>query len=128
VTEAPPHGTTELVESWRALSRTFTHTSCRLDKELHEKHGLGMSEFEILDRLAESGQGSARMLELGEEVHLSQSALSRAVARLEREGLVARGLCASDRRGVTVCLTPQGRSRWLEACGTHRAVLAEMLL
>lgn len=128
VTEAMTEGSQQtLVQSWRDLARTFTHTSCRLDKELHERHGLGMSDFEILDRLAESAQDSVRMQDLGDEVHLSQSALSRAVARLEKDGLVARTLCASDRRGVFVRVTEAGRERWETACSTHRAILGEML-
>jgi DNA-binding MarR family transcriptional regulator len=127
VTEVMVDGTQPLVQSWRDLARTFAHVSCRLEKELHERHGLGMSEFEILDRLVEQTKQSVRMQELGDAVHLSQSALSRAVARLERDGLVSRGLCASDRRGVSVCVTDAGRERWDAARSTHRAVLAEML-
>ncbi len=115
------------VRRWRDVARCFTQASCHLEKALHERHGLGMSEFEVLDRLAESAKQSVRMQELGEELHLSQSALSRAVARLEKDGLVTRGLCATDRRGVFVCLTDAGRERWQAACPTHRAVLAEVL-
>lgn len=120
--DPPPH-----VRQWRDLARVFSATSCQLDKTLHERHGLGMSEFEILDRLAESRECVARMQELAEEVHLSQSALSRAVDRLEREGLVERASCATDRRGVFVKITDGGRERWREACPTQRAVLAETL-
>ncbi|NUR73206.1 MAG: MarR family transcriptional regulator [Hamadaea sp.] len=122
--QAPPH-----VRQWRDLARLFASTSCQLDKALHDQHGLGMSEFEILDRLAEAREcpGAARMQELAEEVHLSQSALSRAVDRLEREGLVLRQSCATDRRGVFVHITDAGRERWQRACPTQRAVLAETL-
>jgi DNA-binding MarR family transcriptional regulator len=114
-----------LVQQWRDLACRFTVASCRLDKALHERHGVGMSEFEVLDRVAEVPGRSMRMQELGEAVHLSQSALSRAVARLDKDGLVTRGLCETDRRGIFVCLTDAGYDRWQEACPTHRAVLAE---
>jgi DNA-binding MarR family transcriptional regulator len=117
-----------LVANWREVARAFSLTSCRLDKALHEKHGLGMSEFEILDRLAESEGDSVRMHDLGEAVHLTQSALSRAVARLEKDGLVTRGLCTDDRRAVFVCVTEAGRDRWQEARPTHREVLADTLM
>lgn len=120
--DTPPH-----VRQWRDLARLFASTSCQLDKALHEQHGLGMSEFEILDRLAEARECAARMQELAEEVHLSQSALSRAVDRLEREGLVERASCATDRRGVFVRITDGGRERWREACPTQRSVLAATL-
>ncbi|WP_211240633.1 MarR family winged helix-turn-helix transcriptional regulator [Hamadaea tsunoensis] len=115
------------VRQWRDLARLFTTTSCQLDKALHEQHGIGMSEFEILDRLAEADDCAARMQELADEVHLSQSALSRAVDRLEREGLVARASCSTDRRGVFVNITEDGRARWRDACPTQRAVLATTL-
>lgn len=122
VSDTPPH-----VQEWRSLARLFASTSCQLDKVLHERHGLGMSEFEILDRLAEATDCAARMQGLADEVHLSQSALSRAVDRLEREGLVERTSCATDRRGVYVRITGTGRERWAQACPTQRAVLAETL-
>lgn len=121
------------VEEWRELARQVAALSCRLDKALHD-HGLGMSEFEVLDRLAdrraehcedEAGSGGLRMQELGEAVHLTQSALSRAVARLEKEGLVQRSMCAQDRRGVYVSLTEEGERRWEKACPAHRAVISE---
>ncbi len=60
-------------------------------------------------------------------MHLSQSAMSRLVARLEADGLVERTLCVDDRRGVFVCITGEGRSRHAEAVPTHRAVLSSML-
>jgi DNA-binding MarR family transcriptional regulator len=135
VSQVTPSDTTSLlpqsplVQQWRDLARHFAQVSCKLDKALHEQHGLGMSDFEILDRLMEGCQDSVRirMQDLGEAVHLSQSALSRAVARLDKEGLVGREMCDMDRRGVFVCLTEAGRRRWQEASPTHRAVLEESL-
>ena len=60
-------------------------------------------------------------------MHLSQSALSRVVARLEAEGLVERVMCKTDRRGVFACLTEAGRERHAQARPTHRGVLRETL-
>jgi DNA-binding MarR family transcriptional regulator len=60
-------------------------------------------------------------------VHLSQSALSRVVARLESRGLVVRCMCPDGRRRVFVDLTDDGRSRYGAARPTHRRVLAEVL-
>ena len=67
------------------------------------------------------------MQDLAEAVHLSQSALSRVVARLEADGLVVRAMCAEDRRGIFACLTDAGRERYAAALPAHRAVLAEAL-
>src|SRR3954453_22606797 len=84
------------VTAWRELSRQYAVLSCALEQALKDGHHLGMSEFEVLDRLAESERGRLRMHDIGESIHLSQSALSRAVARLERDGLVERCMCEDD--------------------------------
>ncbi|AHH93763.1 MarR family transcriptional regulator [Kutzneria viridogrisea] len=119
----------ELVAGWRDLLSRYHHTWCALDKALRDGHELGASEFEVLDHLAESpcDKPALRMQELGASVHLSQSALSRVVARMEAEGLVSRAMCATDRRGIYVELTEDGRKRHAEAIATHRSVLAAKL-
>ncbi len=117
----------QLVTRWRELLRSYSDISGVLDRTLQEQHDLGLSEFEVLDRLTEADHKKCRMLDLGADMYLSQSALSRAVARLEREGLVARAACADDRRGIFVELTDAGRKRHREAKASHRAVLAEHL-
>lgn len=121
----------ELVAAWRELLARQATTACALDRELNDRHGLGMSEFEVLERLVEATAGectaSVRIQELAASVHLSQSALSRLIARLEKAGLVERSMCPEDRRGVSVCLTPTGRDRHTAAVPTHRAVLAANL-
>jgi DNA-binding MarR family transcriptional regulator len=60
-------------------------------------------------------------------VHLSQSALSRLIGRLEKDGLVERSVCVEDRRGVWVTLTRKGRDLHAEALPLQRGVLARML-
>jgi DNA-binding MarR family transcriptional regulator len=116
-----------LVASWRDLAACYSSVRCDLDRELDERHGLGMSEFEALDRLAEAPDGEHRMHELGDAMYLSQSALSRVVARLEREGLVVRDMCADDRRSVRVRLTDAGAQRHAAARPTQLAVLGRYL-
>jgi DNA-binding MarR family transcriptional regulator len=115
------------VTAWRDLSRQYSVLSCALEQALKDGHDLGMSEFEVLDRLAESEQGRLRMHDIAESIHLSQSALSRAVARLERDGLVERCMCADDRRSVFVALTASGHERHTAALPTQRSVIASTL-
>ena len=116
---------TELVDAWRELLERHARTMSSLERRLQHDHGLGVSEYEVLERLA--SRDESRMQELADAVHLSQSALSRVVARLEADGLVKRGMCAEDRRGIRACLTESGRERYEAARPTHRAVLAETL-
>ena len=115
-----------LIETWRELLDRHARTTSALERSLHE-HGLGVSEYEVLERLATGEKEERRMQELAEAVHLSQSALSRVVARLEADGLVTRAMCSTDRRGIFACLTEAGRERYAAARPSHRAVLAEAL-
>jgi DNA-binding MarR family transcriptional regulator len=114
-----------LVDEWRRLLSRHAMVTGALEHELQERHGLGVNEFEALERLVECD--GCRAQELTDALPLSQSAASRLVARLERQGLVTRAMCDNDRRGVSVCLTDAGRERYLAARPTQRAVLAATL-
>jgi DNA-binding MarR family transcriptional regulator len=119
-------GAPDLVSQWRALAASHAAVTAALEHDL-ERHGLGVTEFEVLERLAENPGHKFRVQELAGSVHLSQSALSRMIGRLEQHGLVERSLCDNDRRGIYVCLTEAGRHRHAEALPTQRAVLAATL-
>ncbi|WP_328744952.1 MarR family transcriptional regulator [Streptomyces sp. NBC_00285] len=114
-----------LAEQWRDILALHARTQCELDRALNQ-HGLCASDFEVLDVLAHDGC-AYRVQEISERVHLSQSALSRLIARLEKDGLVERGMCAEDRRGVRVSLTSKGRTLHGDALPLQRAVLTRML-
>ena len=116
----------DITNEWRDLLARHARTTVALDEALGE-FGLGMSEFEVLDRLACECGERPRMQDLAPLLHLSQSALSRTVGRLEKDGLVVRSMCPEDRRGISVCLTDEGRARWQEAQPVHRRVLSEHL-
>jgi len=116
-----------LVESWRELAAAHAAVIDALERELQDRHGLTASEFEVLQRLAESPERHCRMQELADAVHLSQSALSRLIGRLETDGLVTRALCSYDRRGIYACLTDAGAGLVEQAEPTHHEVLAATL-
>ncbi|WP_051951803.1 MarR family winged helix-turn-helix transcriptional regulator [Actinacidiphila yeochonensis] len=118
-----------LVAEWRDILAVHARTACEIDRELSQ-FGLCASDFEVLDMLATGSSDDGctfRVQELADRVHLSQSALSRLVARLEKDGLVDRGVCSEDRRGVRVAITTTGRERYEQARPGHLAVLERML-
>src|SRR6201996_1101702 len=117
----------DLVTEWREMMACHAAICGALEHELGERHGLGVSDFEVLDRLAESPEHKCRAQDLAESVHLSQSALSRLVDRLVKNAVVERCACDMDRRGIYVVLTPEGLGRHAEAAVTHRSVLARLL-
>jgi DNA-binding MarR family transcriptional regulator len=118
-----------LEDRWRDILSVHARTMCEIDRALHP-HGLGASDFEVLDILASESPeegGQCRVQSIAERVHLSQSALSRLIGRLEKDGLVERSACQEDRRGVWVALTRKGRDLHAEALPLQRAVLARTL-
>ncbi|MFF9276607.1 MarR family winged helix-turn-helix transcriptional regulator [Streptomyces griseosporeus] len=118
-----------LEDRWRDILAVHARTMCEIDRVLHP-HGLGASDFEVLDILASAAPAEGdlcRVQNLVGQVHLSQSALSRLIGRLEKEGLVERSVCAEDRRGVWVALTEKGRRLHAEVQPLQREVLERML-
>ena len=116
-----------LVEEWRGMLAAHARVHGALERAL-KPYDLGVSEYEVLERLAgEEFAEQRRMQELGEALHLSQSALSRVVGRLEKDGLAERGMCPHDRRGIYVCITAAGRERYEAARPAHRGALADTL-
>ena len=114
----------QLARAWQELMSRYHRVTCVLDSTLETQHGISASEFAVLERLAEAKPDHAlKMNELGDHAHLSQSALSRLVARLEADGLVERVLCTEDRRCVFAALTPDGLAVYEAARPTHREVL-----
>ena len=103
--------TREITDLWKDLRCRHSRVLNALEKALQAEHGISATEYDVLEHLAASETDHRRMQELSEAVNLSQSALSRLVARLEREGLAERGTCPEDRRGVRVSLTAKGRGR-----------------
>jgi DNA-binding MarR family transcriptional regulator len=117
----------QLVSEWREILDRHARINCALTQALEHEHGLGMSEFEVLELLASEGESCVRLQEVAEHVHLSQSALSRVVDRLEKHGLLKRGVCDNDRRAIFAELTGEGRERYEAARPTHREVLEREL-
>jgi len=117
----------DLATSWQQLRERHARVSAALERVLQDRHQIGLSEFEVLEQLATAEGDHCRMQQLCGAAHLSQSALSRLIGRLEQDGLVERKMCSEDRRGIFALLTPAGRERYEQAKPTQRAVLAEQL-
>lgn len=92
-----------------------------IEHELRVRHDLSVSEFEGLAHLPP--RGGLRHQQLAERVILTRSALTRMVDRLEARGLVRREVSVDDRRGVSVCLTDEGRRLRRAAVRTNNRVV-----
>ncbi|WP_433248611.1 MarR family winged helix-turn-helix transcriptional regulator [Streptosporangium sp. CA-135522] len=78
-------------------------------------------DFETLIRLARSPGQRLRMSDLAAQTSLSTSGVTRVVDRLEREGLVARQACATDRRASYAAITEAGTDRLNAVLPQHLA-------
>lgn len=119
----------DLEDRWRSILSVHARTTCEIDRALHP-HGLGASDFEVLDILAAETPG--RVTSAGCRTSPAASTSARAPspassALLEKDGLVERSVCMEDRRGVWVALTPKGRDLHDEVLPLQREVLSRML-
>lgn len=105
--------------AWRALARAVLVIPKALDADLLTAEGLSVTEYMVLMNLSEAPGRCLRMNELATRVSISVSGLSRAVGRLEREGLVERAPCEEDRRGLEATLTAAGLRRLRRAWPVH---------
>ena len=87
--------------------------------------GLTIPEWRVLAHLAQSGAVSVR--EIHARVDMDKSKVSRAAARLETAGLVAKGANATDRRLLDMTLTDAGRDLVARILPVADAFQAEVL-
>jgi MarR family 2-MHQ and catechol resistance regulon transcriptional repressor len=78
---------------------------------INAEHDLTQAEFEALLRLARTPGGALRMSDLAAQTQLTTSGITRVVDRLERDNLVERRACPTDRRGLFAHVTQAGVAR-----------------
>ena len=93
-----------------------------------EEHRLSAVEFEVLLRLARSPGRRLRMTDLAGQTSLSTRGVTRVVDRMDRDGLVRREACASDRRSSYAVITDDGVARLEEAVPGHLALVQEWFI
>ncbi len=87
---------------------------------------VSMREYDVLYTLAKSDKPT-RLGDLHRGVLLSQPALSRMVDRLANRGLLERQVDPSDRRGVLLSLTKDGRTLQKQIGRRHARRVAESM-
>ena len=83
----------------------------------------GGTELQVLMRLARSPGARLRLADLAAQVAMSASGLTRVVDRLERDGLVQRSACPTDRRGAFAVLTDDGLAVVTDSLDDHLAAI-----
>ena len=109
-----------LFESAAGLRRLF-------ERSFESDRALSAPSFDVLIRLARTPGSALRMSELAAQTSLTPSGLTRAVDRLEDQGLVRRESCPEDRRGAFAVLTADGQALMDRAIPGHVAQVAHVL-
>jgi len=109
-----------LFESAAGLRRLF-------ERRLEPDSIASNQSFDVLIRLARTEGNALRMSELAAQTSLSPSGLTRAVDRLQDQGLVTRRTCPQDKRGSFAELTPAGKERMESAIPEHLAHIGQLL-
>ena len=98
----------EELRAWMAWVATTTLLDGALDRQLQRDSGMPHAYYLILAMLSDAPKHTLRMSDLAAATQSSQSRLSHAVTRLERQGLVHRRPCPDDRRSTFATLTEEG--------------------
>jgi DNA-binding MarR family transcriptional regulator len=121
---APQTGTA--IDAFVRLVRAQAAVTRELSAQLSADHGLSINAYEALLILARAPDSRLRRVDLAGELLLTAGGVTRLLEGLEREGLVAREQCASDRRVSYAVLTKKGRDKLREASKSHTRQIREL--
>jgi DNA-binding MarR family transcriptional regulator len=116
------------IRTWIRFLATHSAITRELEARLMGAHGLTLSDYDVLVQLARAPERKLRNIDLAKAVVLTRSGVTRLVDGLEKDGLVARSSCPSDKRGTFVALTDVGLERLRTATGTHIAAVRELFV
>ena len=101
------------LEKWFDFNRRQVEIETILEQTIAEQsqQSLTLKEFYLLHFLNQAQEKSLRQIDLPDKLHLSPSAVSRMVARLETKNcaLLSRKCCDQDKRASFICLTSEGQ-------------------
>ena len=102
------------LEKWFDFNRRQVELEALLEQTIAEQsdQSLTLKEFYLLHFLNQAQEKSLRQIDLPDKLHLSPSAVSRMVARLEAKNcaLLSRRCCDQDKRASFICLTKEGQT------------------
>jgi MarR family transcriptional regulator, 2-MHQ and catechol-resistance regulon repressor len=95
------------LKAWVVLSRAHAAVSRRAQADI-ARHGLGQTEFAILEALHH--RGPMLLSELKRRILVTAGGVTYLVDRLQERGLVERRACEKDRRAYYAALTAEGEA------------------
>ena len=102
------------LDKWFDFNRRQLELEALLEQTIADQsdQSLTLKEFYLLHFLNQAQEKSLRQIDLPDKLHLSPSAVSRMVARLEAKNcaLLSRRCCDQDKRASFICLTKEGQT------------------
>jgi DNA-binding MarR family transcriptional regulator len=116
------------IRTWIRFLATHSAITRELEARLMGAHGLTLSDYDVLVQLARAPERKLRNIDLAKAVVLTRSGVTRLVDGLEKDGLVARSSCPSDKRGTFVSITDEGIARLRGAATTQVEGVRELFI
>jgi DNA-binding MarR family transcriptional regulator len=113
------------LRAWEAFQRAHAATSHVLERIAESRGGLSLGEHFLLIQIARGPETGIRPTDLAARSLLTKSGLTRALDRLEQDGLVERRTCPSDKRGSLVVLTAPGQRLLRRSAPDHVRAIAK---
>lgn len=114
--------------TWSSLATVLEWLPAALDAQLTQDSQLTHFEFGLLYALDTAKKRTLKMSTLADYANSSLSRLSRAVARLEKRGLVRRTADPTDGRTTLAVLTTAGHDTTRAALPGHTALVRRVVL
>ncbi len=111
--------------AWRLFLTVHALACRRIDSGLLAEECISFDDYDVLLTVNEAAGETLRMSELAEAVLLSNSGMSRRVARLVERGLLHRDQCTQDGRVFRVRLSRAGRRALEKAWEVYSGLIEE---
>jgi DNA-binding MarR family transcriptional regulator len=117
------HRETQLWQSFLGAHRLILDL---MASQMQADHQLPLDWFDVMIHLADVPGMRLRQRELRDRLLLSESGVSRMLARMADAGLLERTPADDDRRGVAVALSDRGVATLVAATGAHLDLVAQL--
>lgn len=110
---------------WRNYLALGSRLQVAMNRQLQERCGLSLADYEVLVALSE--RGPVRVLELAAALDWEQSRVSHQLRRMRARGLLERRDSEDDRRGATIEIAAAGRDALASAAPDHVSLVRSVL-
>ncbi len=107
-----------------ALARTHNSIFDAIGRDI-QGYGFTVSEFGVLEFLYHTGEQSVQ--KIAEKILVTSGTITYVIDKLQKQGLVLRKQCETDKRVYFVALTPEGEETISRIFPLHEAFLNELL-